>query len=169
MFDASGLGHAVAPAMKHPTSVLLLDGCPSQGLGSTLFGILRAATPRRFELHKETIGNAQLLHSGEYGLRELVHRWQPAMLFWVVSPEGTGRMLPHLSGIQDAFSRPIVVVSEAGEPGEVFEVLKHGAHDFITPPLKECEILPRVWQILEEGKWSGGEMPDQPDSGGSGL
>jgi DNA-binding NtrC family response regulator len=44
---------------------------------------------------------------------------------------------------------PIIAVAEAGEPGELFELLKLGASDFITPPLKSVDVLPRLWRLLE--------------------
>ena len=45
---------------------------------------------------------------------------------------------------------PFIVVAEAGEPDEMFEWLKLGAADFITAPLKAGEVLPRIWQLLEQ-------------------
>lgn len=36
------------------------------------------------------------------------------------------------------------------QPGEMFVLLKCGATDFITPPFKSVDILPRIWRLLEE-------------------
>jgi DNA-binding NtrC family response regulator len=44
---------------------------------------------------------------------------------------------------------PVFVVVEKGEPGQMLELLKLGAADFVTSPLKPIEILPRVWRLLE--------------------
>ena len=160
MQDTSRIAPAASPSVtRPPAKVLLIDGCPSRELGSELFGILHEAEPRRFQLRREN--SEPSAGTGEGGLRELVQRWQPSMLFWVVPSDNPARMIPRLAGIHETFNRPIVIVSEAGEPAEVFEVLKHGAHDFITPPLKQCEILPRVWQVLEQERWQdNGAEPD---------
>ena len=44
---------------------------------------------------------------------------------------------------------PIIVVPEACKPDDMFSLLKLGAADFITPPLKAIDILPRLWRLLE--------------------
>jgi DNA-binding NtrC family response regulator len=44
---------------------------------------------------------------------------------------------------------PIIVVIEACKPDEMFSLLKLGAADFITPPFKKLDILPRLWRLLE--------------------
>jgi DNA-binding NtrC family response regulator len=44
---------------------------------------------------------------------------------------------------------PLIIVVDEAEPSEMFELLKLGAADYITPPLKAVNILPRVWRLLE--------------------
>jgi DNA-binding NtrC family response regulator len=44
---------------------------------------------------------------------------------------------------------PILFIAEKYRPDEMFDLLKHGATDFITQPLKNMEILPRLWRLLE--------------------
>jgi DNA-binding NtrC family response regulator len=44
---------------------------------------------------------------------------------------------------------PIIVVPDACNPDEMFSLLKIGAADFITLPLKAIDILPRLWRLLE--------------------
>ena len=44
---------------------------------------------------------------------------------------------------------PVIIVGEACKPDAMFSLLKLGAADFITPPLKEIDILPRMWRLLE--------------------
>jgi DNA-binding NtrC family response regulator len=44
---------------------------------------------------------------------------------------------------------PILFIAEKCKPDEMFSLLKLGATDFITPPLKNMEILPRLWRLLE--------------------
>jgi DNA-binding NtrC family response regulator len=44
---------------------------------------------------------------------------------------------------------PILFIAEKCRPDEMFDLLKHGATDFITQPLNNMEILPRLWRLLE--------------------
>jgi len=55
---------------------------------------------------------------------------------------------------------PIFVVVEKGKPREMLELLKLGAADFVTSPLKPIEILPRVWRLLEQAHQPVREPPE---------
>lgn len=45
---------------------------------------------------------------------------------------------------------PIIVVVEQLGPVDTLELLKKGASDLITPPLRVGDTLPRVWRLLEQ-------------------
>jgi len=51
---------------------------------------------------------------------------------------------------------PIFAVLESNAPEEVMWMLQNGVEDFITPPLKPVDILPRLWRTLERTR------PDDP-------
>jgi DNA-binding NtrC family response regulator len=44
---------------------------------------------------------------------------------------------------------PCIFVVEDGEPDELLTLLRLGAADFVTAPLRAANILPRVWCLLE--------------------
>lgn len=44
---------------------------------------------------------------------------------------------------------PVLFIADKCKPDEMFSLLKLGATDFITPPLKNTEIIPRLWHLLE--------------------
>lgn len=53
-----------------------------------------------------------------------------------------------------AFSRPpdnlpIMAVIEDAATSEIMELFKLGVTDFITPPLKACDVMPRLWRLTE--------------------
>ncbi|MBC7909096.1 MAG: sigma-54-dependent Fis family transcriptional regulator [Pyrinomonadaceae bacterium] len=50
--------------------------------------------------------------------------------------------------------QPIIVIAEVSAPEELLELLNCGAADFITPPLKSVEILPRIWRVLQQAHQS---------------
>jgi two-component system response regulator GlrR len=43
---------------------------------------------------------------------------------------------------------PIVVVLERTERDEIVALLELGVADFLVPPLRACDVLPRVWRLL---------------------
>lgn len=42
---------------------------------------------------------------------------------------------------------PILVATESGEPKELWQLLALGAADFITPPFRSIDLLPRLWRL----------------------
>ena len=45
---------------------------------------------------------------------------------------------------------PVIAVVDASEPALMLQLLRHGASDFITPPLKAIDVVPRVCRLLEQ-------------------
>src|SRR5262249_8971314 len=55
---------------------------------------------------------------------------------------------------------PVIAVTESGKADDVFGLLEVGASDFVTPPLKPMDILPRVWRLLRQVR----RVEDLPDT-----
>src|SRR5262249_6433825 len=47
---------------------------------------------------------------------------------------------------------PVILVVEDVEPADLREFLKDGVSDFVAPPLRAIDIVPRVWRLLEQAK-----------------
>lgn len=45
---------------------------------------------------------------------------------------------------------PIIVVIEDCGPLETLELLQKGASEFVTPPLRAADTLPRAWRLLDQ-------------------
>jgi DNA-binding response OmpR family regulator len=45
---------------------------------------------------------------------------------------------------------PIIVVIEDCSSQETLELLQRGASDFVTPPLRAADTLPRAWRLLDK-------------------
>ncbi|HYP00136.1 MAG TPA: sigma-54 dependent transcriptional regulator, partial [Pyrinomonadaceae bacterium] len=56
------------------------------------------------------------------------------------------------SGREEQPQAAIIVVAEECEAAEMLALLQAGASDFITPPLKRADTLPRVWRLLEQAR-----------------
>ncbi len=128
------------------TKMLLLDFNPANRLGNTLREILESSFSPEIQFRQESV--AALCDSD---LSKIISRAHPDLIFLVFSPS----LLKQASGLCQAIKReslqvPILVVIEEGNSEEMFELLELGVADFITPPLKAVDILPRVWRVL---KW----------------
>ncbi len=133
-----------------PANVLLLDLNPSSELGGKLRGILESTSNTEIRLQQEIIKISDPRIAEGNGARDLISRAKPAVIF-LISP---WNMLRQARSLFQSLKReppetPVVVVSDADAPDEMYEIIKLGAADFITPPLTPAGILPRLWRLLE--------------------
>lgn len=86
-----------------------------------------------------------------------VRRFHPAVIFLVL-PAGATAEAKLLESIQTEFAElPIIAVIEACEPEGVFNLLRMGAADFITSPLRSADVLPRTWRLMRRAEREGEE------------
>jgi DNA-binding NtrC family response regulator len=128
--------------------VLLLDLNPRDGLCDPLRQILESSGQPEIELYQESVA----IDSLAFSYRDLAKdalRFDPELIFITVSASllevaGAGfqaikAQLPQI---------PIIAAADAVAPDSVLELLRLGASDFITPPLRAIDILPRMWRLL---------------------
>ena len=129
--------------------IFLLDLNPSSDLGSILGEILESLPNLKVQLKHESPQEIKsALSDGE--LCRTISGSNSDLIFILLSPSllEQGRAL--LQAIsQERLELPIIVIPEACKPDEMVSLLKLGAADFITPPLKAIDILPRLWRLLE--------------------
>ena len=76
---------------------------------------------------------------------------QSSLIFLLLLPvhaESGGALIQSIKKEQPDI--PIIVVVDALGPVDTLELLRKGASDLITPPLKVSDTLPRVWRLLEQ-------------------
>ncbi len=136
------------------TNVLLLDLNPACKLSGTLRGIIESDKQSEIKLQQESVPTGDEVGYAERGWPELVSRIKPSVIF-MVSPWDALNQVKSLFQLmrRDPPEPPVVVVSDAEEPDEMFEIIKLGAADFITPPLTPAGILPRLWKLIEQNCW----------------
>jgi two-component system response regulator GlrR len=132
-----------------PSNVLLLNINLVDELGGRLRWILESASDANIHLQHETIGNDQHPSLPDR-ISELFARRNPALIFLV----SAWNSLKHAKSLIPSLRReepnpPLVIVSDAETPDEMFEMIKLGAADFIIPPLTPTGILPRLWRLLD--------------------
>jgi hypothetical protein len=71
-----------------------------------------------------------------------------ASVVFLISSKGhlgaASRILEELSACLGVSSK--IVVTETFDPSDLVELIRVGADDFFTPPLKDYDILPRLWR-----------------------
>ncbi len=129
--------------------IFLIDLKPATNVGYMLRGILESCP--NLEIHiqqKCSKDSATDFCDGE--LSGIIASRRPDLIFLILSPSLLKNAGALFQSLKNEFSDlPIIVVVEACEPDTMFSLLKLGAADFITPPLKEINILPRMWRLLE--------------------
>jgi len=124
------------------SKILLLDFNPVGDLGDMLYRILKSSLSRNIQIQKESVGvcGSDFCNNG---LSSIVSDFNPDVIFFVLSPSPLGYAISLFESMKRELSTlPIIVVIESGEPDKIFEMLKPGVTDFITPPLKAIDILP---------------------------
>lgn len=126
---------------------LLLDVGAKSRLCSALAAILHSHF--RVDIVKDPARNAALetLIAG-CGFRDLIHHFDPLVIFLILSPELGDNQRILESVRKDVLPVPIIAVIDNCEPQGVFDLLKAGAADFITSPLNATDVLPRIWKLV---------------------
>jgi len=80
---------------------------------------------------------------------KVISQHDPALILIIIPLglfEEAGRLFQRL--LAEVHSVPVVAVTESGRPDEVLSLLRLGVADFLTPPFKEIDVLPRIWRLL---------------------
>lgn len=134
--------------MKHAT-IMLLDFIPVSGIGSILQGILNSSSFTDFQFYLEKI-EACGISLYDKKLQDIISHVNPHVIFLIGSSLQFKQPDAIMHFINDYVKRSqIIIIAEEIEPHEIVELLKLGVADFITPPLKSTDILPRLWRLLE--------------------
>ena len=130
--------------------VLILDLNPASAIGTMLGKIIESCpfVSVQFQ-HESPLDIKSDLCCDEQS--RIVERSRFDLIFLVLSPFQLKQAGELFQSMRKALCvAPIIVVVEACEPDEMLSLLKLGAADFITPPLKKNDILPRLWRLLEQ-------------------
>ncbi|MFN0087701.1 MAG: sigma 54-interacting transcriptional regulator [Blastocatellia bacterium] len=129
------------------TDVLLLDINAASDLSASLRGIIESTPSNQVRLRQEAIEP-----KGGYESRawEVISRIRPAVVF-LISPRKVLTLAKSLFQSSRAEpAPPMVVVSDAAGPQEMYEMIRLGAADFLIPPLTATDTLPRLWRLMEQ-------------------
>ncbi len=149
--QTGGLGVTDRTGGTKAIKVLCCDFDPGHGLAEDLRAILNAAERlklERFETVPATSASADQFAAP-------VRRVNPDLAFVILPSPWSDRSQQIFEGLRRDFApRPIIAVTPAVAAADLYELLQCGASDFVTPPLKAAELVPRVHRLLEQ-TWRG--------------
>ncbi|MDY6855103.1 MAG: sigma-54-dependent Fis family transcriptional regulator [Thermodesulfobacteriota bacterium] len=140
--------------MKKDPKILLFNLNPERGLCSTLQGILETSLDSNIRLIRSaTVDFKGAIRKNK--VFSIISSFLPDLIFFLISYQHVKRLSNLIQSIKsDPSQLPIIIVIDGGKEDDMVELLRLGATDFITPPLKAVEILPRIWRALEHANRS---------------
>lgn len=125
--------------MTEEPKIFLLDLNPASGLGRALREILDLnGTPAIYLTRETATGSGFDISPPDFST---------GLIFLVLPPnclKQTRELIQSLKG------KPVILVCEGLKPEEMIELLRLGVSDFIVPPLKAINVVPRLWRLLEQ-------------------
>jgi DNA-binding NtrC family response regulator len=129
--------------------ILLINCNPKREIGSTLESILASSRSDGKIRHEVIVDPVQMKFDRRWFDDQV--DFDPVLLFLVLLPDQLQRGGHLIESIKQRRPEiPIIVVTEECGADDTLTLLKKGACDFITPPLKAIDTLPRVWRVLEK-------------------
>lgn len=137
-------GSEVAQSVR----IFLLDLNPASDLSTTIEKILQSFASFRVGLRKASCDGKTVLR--EIDVAAMTDGFNPDTYFIVLSPNHLADFDSLTSFIGEGLSgQRVMLVIEQSEPEKLAELLRLGAVDFITAPLKAVDVLPRLVRLLE--------------------
>ena len=130
------------------TTILVIDCNPGENTGETLEAMLASS---RFgqKLRREVVVDPSQIQLDRNWFRES-DECNSSLIFLILHLQQSAQGGALIQSIKRAQPQiPIIIVIEECGPVETLELLQKGASDFITPPLRVADTLPRVWRLLD--------------------
>jgi DNA-binding NtrC family response regulator len=131
--------------------ILLLDLHPVSNLRDQLRGILDQTF--KVEIHSRSSDAAVCSPNGhDCDFSSAISVRKPELIFAILPPDLRQPDVLFQTIGKAGAGAPLIIVVEEAKPFKAFELVKLGAADYITPPLKAVDILPRIWRLLERAR-----------------
>src|SRR6266446_919287 len=132
-------------------AILLLDLNPGDALCQSLCKVLDESFRSDFTLQLRGVASNDAA-SIEDSART-VSQLKASIVLMVLPSDLATKALTLLDSLRRCSPDvPVIAVVDAHEPALMLQLLRHGASDFITPPLKAIDVVPRVCRLLEKAR-----------------
>ena len=134
--------------MDKPANILVLDYTRSSGLAAALKNILISSNDSLTQIYSESMSGrgAEPIEC----VKGFISQYDPDVIIITADNALLKDFIASLPDISASINQiPFLVVLDGVKPDDMHEILKSGASDFIVPPLKDIDVLPRVWQLME--------------------
>ncbi len=139
------LGVGPVRALQAELTELLTSGFALVGEG-----LIRALDPKTPQL--------------EEIIATIIRRYEPRLIFLVGAGNVEGYRICLQALLTTSAAVPVIAVVEGFRPDQTFELLRIGAADFIVPPFKAEDILPRAWKVASQFSDRSATTPAVSDS-----
>jgi len=130
-------------------NIVIIDLNPSTKIGCALRETIETCSKLNAYVQFEFSGDSPSV-ACDRELANVSARCQLDLIIFILSPCNLKQAGELIQSVRKKFSAlPIFFIAEKCKADEMFSLLKLGATDFITLPLKNMEILPRLWRLLE--------------------
>jgi DNA-binding NtrC family response regulator len=129
--------------------ILVLEIEPSDGAGKNLQRILEQSLPVN-ACEKRTVPAPYAGAEATKNCVGFLENFKPDLVFISLGLSARKTASDVISAIHThSPGLPIIIVGDADYPDDILALLKEGAADFITPPIRAVDMIPRVRRLLE--------------------
>jgi DNA-binding NtrC family response regulator len=130
--------------------IFLIDlSFPSEA-GSTLKKILNSCEELNVQVHQSNITSCEANVSDDL-FNTLILNYNPHIIFLVLSSNDLNQANALLQLMREkSYSFPVIAINQDGKTEDIIELLRLGVVDFIIPPMKTTDVLPRIWRFLKQ-------------------
>jgi DNA-binding NtrC family response regulator len=130
------------------TKILLFDLNPPSDLSGRIREILEASLKPYLRFQQKTMEISGSICCNE--ISDAISDFAPALIFLLVSSNSLNQPTSFIQSLgKGHLQLPVIAVIEGGTQDEMIDVLRLGVTDFITPPLKAVDVVPRVLRLLK--------------------
>jgi len=134
--------------------ILLLDVNPETGLSGLLHDILVPVSGFEVRLQRPMACSAGSLAALQSHIKKNTGA-RSDVVFLILSQD----LLKQANSIfqtlrESAWLCPVIMAVEACDSAGILDLLEWGAADFVTPPLKPCDVIPRLMRVIEQKRRS---------------
>jgi DNA-binding NtrC family response regulator len=137
--------------MHEKIKILLFDLDPENTSGANLRKLLEVNT-KLLEIRYRSISAIELAQSPRF-LASIITRFVPeltCLVFGATRPELTAEIFAVLRAAKVA--QPVIAIVSTGEKKDVSAVLYNGANDFLIPPFRATDVVPRILRWVDEAR-----------------